>query len=156
VRLTVISVGKNAEAFVRDACAEYAARIRRYGDLNLTIVPEERIPVRGKKDFILRQEGQRIRNKIPPSAFRVVLDERGRILSSLEFARFLEKWQAAGFRDLVFILGGAYGLDESLKQEADFRLALSSLTLTHGMARMILLEQMYRAFKLIRQEPYHK
>jgi 23S rRNA (pseudouridine1915-N3)-methyltransferase len=156
VRLTLISVGKNAESFVRDACEDYAARIRRYVNLALIVVPEERIAAAGKKEFILRQEGRRIREKIPLSAVRVVLDEKGRKFTSEEFARQIEKWNASGLREVVFILGGAYGLDGDLKQSADFLLSLSSMTLTHGMARMVLLEQVYRAFTLIRREPYHK
>jgi 23S rRNA (pseudouridine1915-N3)-methyltransferase len=156
VRLTVISVGKNAEGFVREACEDYAARIRRYADLSLTVVPEERISASGKKEFILRQEGRRIRDKIPASAVRVALDESGRKFTSADFARQLEKWNASGPRGVAFIVGGAYGLEEELKQTADFLLALSSMTLTHGMARMVLLEQVYRAFTLIRKEPYHK
>lgn len=126
------------------------------GGLDLIIVPEERIAGSGKKEFILRQEGRRIREKIPPSAFRVILDERGQGLSSEDFARLLERWMTSGIRAAAFILGGAYGLDETLKQESDLRFSLSPLTLTHGMARMILLEQIYRALTLIRNEPYHK
>lgn len=156
MRLTLISVGKNAEPFVRDACADYAARIRRYADLVLTVVPEERVAAAGKKDFILREEGRRIRGKIPPAALRIALDERGRNFTSEAFSRLLEGWMATGVRGAAFLLGGAYGLDEALKEEADVRLSLSPLTLTHGMARMVLLEQLYRAFTLIRKEPYHK
>ena len=156
MRLTLISVGKNAEPFVRDACADYAARIRRYADLVLTVVPEERVAPAGKKDFILREEGRRIRGKIPPAALRIALDERGRNFTSEAFSRLLEGWMATGVRGAAFLLGGAYGLDEALKEEADVRLSLSPLTLTHGMARMVLLEQLYRAFTLIRKEPYHK
>ncbi len=156
MRLTVISVGKNAEAFVREACEAYAARIRRYADLNLTVVPEERIAAQGKREFILRQEARRIREKLPDPAFQIALDEGGKRVSSPEFALLLEKWNAAGVRDLTFILGGPYGLEGPLKKGADFLLSLSSLTLTHGMARMILLEQIYRAFTIIRKEPYHK
>ena len=156
MRLTLISVGKNAEPFVRDACADYAARIRRYADLVLTVVSEERVAAAGKKDFILREEGRRIRGKIPPAALRIALDERGRNFTSEAFSRLLEGWMATGVRGAAFLLGGAYGLDEALKEEADVRLSLSPLTLTHGMARMVLLEQLYRAFTLIRKEPYHK
>ena len=156
MRLTLISVGKNAEPFVRDACADYAARIRRYADLVLTVVPEERVAAAGKKDFILREEGRRIRGKIPPAALRIALDERGRNFTSEAFSRLLEEWMTTGVRGAAFLLGGAYGLDETLKEEADVRLSLSPLTLTHGMARMVLLEQLYRAFTLIRKEPYHK
>ena len=155
MRLTVISVGKNAEGFVRDACEEYAGRIRRYADLRLTVVPEERVSSSGKRAYILRQEGRRIRDKIPPPAVCVALDERGRKYTSPELARQFVEW-TAGRRELVFIIGGAYGLDEEVKQGADFLLSLSCMTLTHGMARMILLEQIYRAFTLIHKEPYHK
>jgi 23S rRNA (pseudouridine1915-N3)-methyltransferase len=156
VRLTLISVGKNAESFVRDACEDYAARIRRYADLTLTVVPEERIAAPGKKEFILRQEGRRIREKIPPAAVRIILDERGKRFTSEEFACQIDKWNASGLREVVFIIGGAYGMEENLKKEVELRLSLSSMTLTHGMARMVLLEQVYRAFTLIRKEPYHK
>lgn len=156
MRLTLISVGKNAEPFVREASAEYAARIRRYADLVLTVVPEERVAAAGREDFIRREEGRRIREKIPTSALRIALDERGKSFTSEAFSRLLEGWRAAGVRTAAFLLGGPYGLDEALKQEADIRLSLSPMTLTHGMARMILLEQLYRAFTLIRKEPYHK
>ncbi len=156
MRLTLVSVGKNTESFVRDACADYAARIRRCTDLVLTVVPEERISAPGKREFILRQEGRRIREKIPPSALRIALDEEGKNFTSEAFARLLARWMDTGVRSAAFILGGPYGLDEALKKEADFRLSLSPLTLTHGLAQVILLEQIYRAFTLIRKEPYHK
>jgi 23S rRNA (pseudouridine1915-N3)-methyltransferase len=156
LRLTLISVGKNAEPFVREGGEEYAARIRRYAELSLTVVPEERLAAAGKIEFILRQEGRRIREKIPPAALRVVLDERGRSFTSTGFSGLFAKWMGSGIREVVFIVGGAYGLEETLKREADIRFSLSSLTLTHGMARLFLLEQIYRAFTLIRKEPYHK
>ncbi len=156
MRLTLISVGKNAEPFVREGCAEYAGRIRRYAELNLAVVPEERLAAAGKIEFILRREGQRIREKIPPAVLRVVLDERGRSFTSEGLSGLFAKWMGSGIRDVAFIVGGPYGVEEALKTEADFRLSLSSLTLTHGMARLILLEQIYRAFTLIRKEPYHK
>lgn len=156
MRLTLISVGKKAEPFVRDACADYAARIRRYADLVLTVVPEERGSARVRKEFILGREGRRVREKLPPSALRIVLDERGRAFTSEGFARLFEGWMTTAVRGTVFILGGAYGLDETLKAEAHLRLSLSPLTLPHGLARVVLLEQIYRAFTLIRKEPYPK
>ncbi len=134
----------------------YEERIRRYADLNLIVVPEERVLYRGKTDYILNREGQRIREKLRPEVFVVALDERGRSLSSEGFARSLEKWSDSGSREIAFLLGGPYGLEEALKEEADFRLSFSPMTLAHGMARMLLLEQIYRAFTLLRGEPYHK
>jgi len=156
LRLTLISVAKISEPFVREACAVYAERIRRYAKLNLVVVPEERVSSRGKRKFILNQEGRRMREKIPPGVFTVVVDEKGKCLSSEAFAHSLEKWSNSGLKEVAFILGGPYGLDEALREEADFCLCLSPMTLTHGLARVLLLEQIYRAFTILRGEPYHK
>jgi 23S rRNA (pseudouridine1915-N3)-methyltransferase len=132
---------------------DYAERIRRYAELRLIVVPEERISGKGKREYILRQEGQRIRGKLSRSFFSVVLDEKGKCFSSEAFALFLERFIG---KDLAFVLGGPYGLDDTLKQEANFILSLSPMTLVHTMARMLLLEQIYRAYTLLRGEPYHK
>ena len=156
MRLTLVSVGKVSEPFIREACAVYAEKVRRYASLNLIIVPEEKIPSQGKKEYILRQEGRRIREKLRPNVMTAVVDEGGKPLSSEAFARSLEKWSNSGLKELAFILGGPYGLDATLKEEADFCLSLSAMTLTHGLARMLLLEQIYRAFTILRGEPYHK
>jgi 23S rRNA (pseudouridine1915-N3)-methyltransferase len=156
MRLTLVSVGKASEPFVREACAIYAVRIRRYADFNLIIVPEEKISSRGKREYILRQEGRRIAGKISPGVFLVVADERGKSLSSAAFARNLEKWSNSGYKEVAFILGGPYGLDEGLREKANFCLSLSPMTLPHGLARILLLEQIFRAFTLLRGEPYHK
>lgn len=153
MQLTLIAIGRITEPFIRDGCTVYGERIRRYADLRLIVVPEERIPGKGKREYIIHQEGLRIREKLSPAGFTVVLDERGKFLSSEAFALFLEKNSR---KKISFILGGPYGLDDSLKNEADFRLALSPMTLVHSMARMLLLEQIYRAFTLLRGEPYHK
>jgi 23S rRNA (pseudouridine1915-N3)-methyltransferase len=156
LRLTLIAVGKVSESFIQDACAVYAARILRYAAFHLVVIPQEKISAEGKIDFILRQEGRRIREKLDPGAFTVALDERGKLLSSAVFGRLLARGLNSGRKETAFILGGPYGLDESLKEGAGFRLSLSPMTLAHGMARMLLLEQIYRAFTLIRGEPYHK
>lgn len=153
MHLTLIAVGRITEPYIREGCTTYVERIRRYAELRLIVVPEERIPGKGKKEYILRQEGQRIREKLSPLIFTVVLDERGKCFSSEAFALFLEKFLR---KDVAFVLGGPYGLDETLKKEADFILSLSPMTLVHTMARMLLLEQIYRAFTLLRGEPYHK
>jgi 23S rRNA (pseudouridine1915-N3)-methyltransferase len=134
----------------------YEERIRRYAELRLVPVPEERVAPKGRIEYILRQEGRRIRENLPPEAFSVALDEKGKPLTSEAFPRNLELWGQSGSREIVFILGGPYGLEESLKEKADFRLSFSTMTLAHGMARMLLLEQLYRAFSLLRGEPYHK
>ena len=145
-----------SEPFIQEGCEFFAERIRRYAALNLIVVPEEKIPSRGKREYIREQEGRRIRAKIRPEVFTVLVDERGNSLSSEAFARSLETWSSSGLKEVAFILGGPYGLDDSLKEKADFRLSLASMTLTHGLAKMLLLEQIYRAFTILRGEPYHK
>ena len=156
LRLTLVSVGRLSEPFIQEGCEFFAERIRRYAALNLIVVPEEKIPSRGKREYILKQEGRRIGAKIRPGVFTVAVDERGKSLSSEAFARSVEIWSNSGLKDVVFILGGPYGLDDFLKEKAEFRLSLSSMTLTHGMAKMLLLEQIYRAFTILKGEPYHK
>ena len=154
--LTLIFVGRPADLYIREGCTVYAERIRRYADLNAIGVPEERVPAKGKIQYILQQEGKRIREKLRPEAFPVALDEKGELLSSEAFAGSLESWSGSGSKEIAFLLGGPYGLEEGLKKGAGFRLSLSPMTLPHGMARMLLLEQIYRAFTLLRGEPYHK
>ncbi len=154
--MNLISVGKISESFVREACALYAERIRRYAELHLTVVREERISSSGKKDLILREEGKRIQGKLRPGALSIALDEQGQKLTSEALARSLVTWSNGGSKEISFILGGPYGLDPALKKEADELLSLSPMTLTHGMALMVLMEQIYRAFTILRGEPYHK
>ena len=156
MRLTLISVGRVAESFIQDGCAFYARRISYYAEFHPVVVREERVASQGKEEYILRKEGQRIREKVPRGAFSIVLDERGRLISSTALARSLEKWGRTGGREIVFLLGGPYGLDPELRESGDFCLSLSSMTLTHGMARLLLMEQIYRALTLLRGEPYHK
>jgi len=154
--LTLIFVGRMSDNFIREGCRVYEERIRRYAKLDLVVVPEERVLNKGKKEYIVSQEGQRIREKLRDEVFVVALDENGKFLSSEGFADSLKKWSNSGSREIDFILGGPYGLEESLKREADFCLSLSPMTLPHGLARLLLFEQIYRAFTILRGEPYHK
>jgi 23S rRNA (pseudouridine1915-N3)-methyltransferase len=153
--VSLIFVGRTSDTFIKEGCAVYEERIRRYADLRLSAVAEERVEA-GRKDYLLKQEGKRVREKIRPGGFAVALDEKGRLLSSESFADSIVEWSRSGTREISFLLGGAYGLESGLKGEADFLLALSPMTLAHGLARMVLLEQIYRAFTLLRGEPYHK
>ncbi len=108
------------------------------------------------REEILRREGRRIKEKIQPHFFTVALDQRGKFLTSEAFARLLETWIHSGRKDVAFLVGGPYGLEKVLQEKADFILSLSPMTWPHGIAKMLLLEQLYRAFTLLRGEPYHK
>jgi 23S rRNA (pseudouridine1915-N3)-methyltransferase len=156
LRITLISVGRVAEPFIRDACALYGEKIARYAEFHRIVIREERISAAGKKDYILQQEGRRIQAKIQPGAWIVTLDERGTALTSPGFAQRLEQWSQIGRKELLFVIGGPYGLEKRLREKADFCLSLSNLTLAHGLAQVLLLEQIYRAFTILRGEPYHK
>lgn len=155
MRLTLISVGKSTEAFVQQACDLYAQRIRRYLALHLVTVPEERVSS-GKREHILRQEARRLREKIPSGDFLIALAEEGKFFGSRDFAGAMAGWSSSGNKGITFLVGGPYGLEESLKAEADLRLSLSPMTLPHGLAKVILLEQIYRGLTILKGEPYHK
>lgn len=154
MKLSVLAVGHRQPAWVNDGCAEYLKRMPR--ELPLT-VSEIKPEPRGSKtrEQLLTAEKARIREALAPGSRIVVLDEKGDDLTTLKLAKRLEAWMQDG-RDVALLIGGADGLDEEFKQQADDRLRLSSLTLPHGMARLLLCEQLYRAVSVLKNHPYHR
>ncbi|PKO32622.1 MAG: 23S rRNA (pseudouridine(1915)-N(3))-methyltransferase RlmH [Betaproteobacteria bacterium HGW-Betaproteobacteria-7] len=154
MKLSVLAVGHRQPAWVNDGCAEYLKRMPR--ELPLT-VSEIKPEPRGSKtrEQLLGAEKARIREALAASSRIVVLDEKGDDLTTLKLAKRLEVWMQDG-RDVALLIGGADGLDEEFKQQADDRLRLSSLTLPHGMARLLLCEQLYRAVSVLKNHPYHR
>ena len=154
MKLAILAVGHRQPAWVDDGCAEYLKRMPR--ELT-TSVSEIKPEPRGSKtrEQLLAAEKSRIRDALPASPRIVVLDEKGDDLSTLKLAKRLEVWMQDG-RDVALLIGGADGLDEEFKQQADDRLRLSSLTLPHGMARLLLCEQLYRAVSVLKNHPYHR
>jgi 23S rRNA (pseudouridine1915-N3)-methyltransferase len=155
VKISVICVGRLSRKFLREGAEEYAARIERYLPFRLIELKEEKAGGKDSLRVICEREGRRILDRVPVGAFLVVLDERGETLSSEELAAVLEKHMVGGTADLVFVIGGAYGVSEEVKQAADRQLSLSAMTFTHQMARLFFLEQLYRGFSILRNEPYH-
>lgn len=154
MKLAVLAVGHRQPDWVNDGCAEYLKRMPRELPLSVSeIKPESR----GSKtrEQLLAAEKARIREALPGSCRIVVLDEKGDDLTTLKLAKRLEAWMQDG-RDVALLIGGADGLDEEFKQQADDRLRLSSLTLPHGMARLLLCEQLYRAVSVLKNHPYHR
>ncbi|MCL2635393.1 MAG: 23S rRNA (pseudouridine(1915)-N(3))-methyltransferase RlmH [Betaproteobacteria bacterium] len=154
MKLCVLAVGHRQPAWVGEGCAEYKKRMPREMPLSIgEIKPEPR----GAKtrEQLLAAEKLRIREALPGGCRIVVLDEKGDDLTTLMLARRLEAWMRDG-RDVALLIGGADGLDEEIKQQADDRLRLSSLTLPHGMARLLLCEQLYRAVSVLKNHPYHR
>ena len=154
----VICVGKLKEKFYKEACAEYVKRLSAYCKLTVVEIPEAKLsknPSLGEITAALDKEGDAIRTKIPPNSRVVALCVEGRMRSSEELAHMIP---AQGGRDkhLVFLIGGSCGLHPSIKAEAGVQLSMSPMTFPHHLARVMLLEQIYRSFKIEEGASYHK
>jgi 23S rRNA (pseudouridine1915-N3)-methyltransferase len=153
--IRVIAVGSRTPSWVRENCADYATRLR--GRLKVELV-ELSAGVRGgakNAQRAMREEGTRLLAQLTPKEFVVALDEHGKEFATREFAAWLAARQASG-RDLVFLIGGADGIDTPVLDRADLTLSLSRLTLPHALARVLLMEQLYRAKSLLDHHPYHR
>lgn len=154
MKLRLICVGKLAEDWQRQAATDYASRLQHYFPLEIVELKEEK----GRKGDIpglLKREGERILEKVPERSYVLVLDERGRSLDSEQLSGRLAEEMLHGGRDWCLIIGGPYGLAPEVRQRADLLLSLSKMTFTHQMARLFLLEQLYRSSTILRNEPYH-
>lgn len=157
--VTLICVGKLKEKFYIDAAAEYVKRLKPFCRFALMELPEEKLPQAPSRALIqaaLKKEAEAIRAKIPPRSQVAALCIEGRLLSSEELAGQLLAWEGGSVGHLVFLIGSSYGLDETLKAEANLRLSMSPMTFPHHLARVMLLEQLYRAFQINQGSPYHK
>lgn len=154
MKLCILAVGHKLPDWVAKGCAEYIKRMPR--ELPLGVVEIKPEP-RGSKtrEQLLAAEKTRLLPALQGFARIVVLDERGDDMSTMQLAQRLEEWMREG-GDTAFLIGGADGLDEALKHKADASIRLSSLTLPHAMARLLLCEQLYRAISVVRQHPYHR
>ena len=158
-RVTVLCVGKLKEKFYIDAAAEYVKRLQRHCKLELIELPEQRLPDDPSPAEIqkaLRTEGDAIREKLPKGGAVIALCIEGRPCSSQELSRRMAEFGVQGKTQLTFLIGGSVGLDEDLKRQADWRLSMSPMTFPHHMARIMLLEQIYRAYQIADGTKYHK
>ena len=146
MKINLIVVGKLKEKFLVDGVAEYLKRLKKFATVEVREIPECRT---------VEEEGLKILSQVPQNSWLCVLDVSGAELSSEDFAKKISALNLDGISNLTFAIGGAFGLSEELRRAAAFRLSLSKMTLTHQMARLILAEQIYRAFKINRNEPYH-
>lgn len=158
-RVMVICVGKLKERFYIDAAAEYVKRLGRYCKLELVELPEQRLPENPSPAEIARalsREAEAIRAKLPPAAAVVAMCIEGKLRSSEELAALLEDAGSGGEKCLAFVIGSSFGLDEGLKKDAWVRLSMSPMTFPHHLARVMLLEQLYRGFQINEGGKYHK
>ena len=158
-RVTVLCVGKLKEKFYIDAAAEYVKRLQRHCKLELIELPEQRLPDEPSPAEIqkaLRTEGDAIRERLPKGGAVIALCIEGRPCSSQELSCRMAEFGVQGKTQLTFLIGGSVGLDEDLKRQADWRLSMSPMTFPHHMARIMLLEQIYRAYQIAGGTKYHK
>jgi 23S rRNA (pseudouridine1915-N3)-methyltransferase len=157
MKLRIVAVGHKMPAWIHAGYTEYAQRMPREARVELTEIKPAARTGSGEKSTQqwLDLEAQRISAALPARARKVVLDERGKTLTTAELARRLERWKQEGV-DVAFIIGGADGTARALQQQADLLWSLSPLTLPHGLCRVILAEQLYRAASLLAGHPYHR
>lgn len=159
IKVTVIAVGKLKEKYLRDACAEYLKRLGTYAKVNIVEVNEERCsdnPSGTEIENVKQKEGQRIIAKIPKGSFVVPMCIEGTQYSSEDFAKKIEATAVAGNGEITFIIGGSFGLSDEVKALGKLKLSFGKLTLPHQLMRVVLLEQIYRAFSILNNSKYHK
>jgi len=154
LQITILMVGKTREAFIKEGVAFYQKRLKPFVNLTLTSVREEKEVAGLNVEALKLREGERLRGQIPSRAFVTALTPQGQQYSSEEFAAWLTKREQAA-RPLAFLIGGHWGLDSQTLAAATENLALSRLTLTHELSRLVLLEQLYRAMTIKSGHPYH-
>lgn len=159
MKITLITVGKVKEKFYRDAIAEYSKRLSRYCKLSIIEVADEKTPDKASEALeqqIKEKEGERILSKLSEDAYTIVLAIDGKNPDSVELAEKIKKLGVHGVSHIQLIIGGSLGLDEAVMKKADYKLSFSRMTFPHQLMRVILLEQIYRSYRIISGEPYHK
>lgn len=159
MKITILSVGKVKEKYLRDAIGEYSKRLGRYCRLELTEVTDEKTPEGASaavEEQIKRTEGGRLLHHIKDSDYVIALAIDGRMMDSVELSEQIQRLGVQGNSSLTFVIGGSLGLSEEVLGRADYKLSFSPMTFPHQLMRVILLEQIYRSFRIMHGEPYHK
>lgn len=159
MNISIICVGKLKERYWSDAVSEYSKRLKSYCNLEIVELKEARLPDKAgpaEEQAVKEAEGEEILKKIRDGVYVVTLEVKGKMLSSPKLAEKMEKLAVDGVSHIAFVIGGSLGLSEAVSCRADFKLSFSEMTFPHQMMRVILLEQVYRSFKIIRNETYHK
>lgn len=148
-------VGKTADAYLREGLDRYSKRLRRYYPFETVVVPDIRQAGKLPPDQLKAREAERVLQTLQAEDGLFLLDERGDSFTSVAFANWLDQQFQRPYRRLIFLVGGAYGFDQRIYQRANAQISLSKLTFSHQMVRLFLVEQLYRAATILRNEPYH-
>ncbi|WBW97722.1 23S rRNA (pseudouridine(1915)-N(3))-methyltransferase RlmH [Oceanirhabdus sp. W0125-5] len=159
MNITIVSVGKIKEKFLKAAIDEYSKRLGRYCKLNIIEVPDEKTPDNAsekEEEIIKQKEGELILKKIKDTSFVIALDLKGNHITSEELAKKFKNLSVQGNSNITFVIGGSLGIAETVLKRANYKLCFSKMTFPHQLFRVMLLEQIYRAFRINSGEPYHK
>lgn len=159
MNITLITVGKLKEKYLKQAIDEYSKRLSRYCKLEIIELNDEKTPDNAsdkEEQLIKEKEGKQILSKIKENAFVIAMDLGGKNLTSEEFSKFIEQNGVMGNSNIVFLIGGSLGLSDEVKKRANYKLCFSKMTFPHQLFRVMLLEQIYRGFRIMKNEPYHK
>lgn len=159
MKIRIICVGKIKESFYRDAISEYSKRLSKFANLEIVELSDEKTPDKASEAenmLILEKEGNRIMDSIKDNDYVICLAIEGRKIDSVAFSKKLEEICVHGYNCIDFVIGGSLGLNEKVKKRGDYLLSFSDFTFPHQLMRVVLVEQIYRAFKISNNEPYHK
>lgn len=155
MKIKLLTVGKTASSYLREGMEVYSGRLKHYIQFQYEEIPDIRQASSLSREQVKEKEGQLIASRIRESDHVVLLDERGARFTSIGWAKHLEQKMVSSTRDIVLVIGGCYGFSPAIYERADEKLSLSDMTFSHQIVRLIFLEQLYRAFTIIRGEPYH-
>lgn len=159
MKITILTVGKIKEKYLKDAIAEYSKRLSKYCKLEIIEVADEKTPDQASEvveENIRNKEGERLLKYIKDDAFVITLEINGKLLTSEELADKIDKLGIGGNSHIIFVIGGSIGLGKEVLKRSNYALSFSKMTFPHQLMRVILLEQIYRSYRIIQGEPYHK
>ncbi len=155
MKITFLVVGKTSKKWVEEGAQEYVKRLVHYTSFVRLELADVKQAANMPKEVLKTKEGELILAKVADGDMLILLDENGKNYSSEEFATTLDKWMMSSAKNMIFVVGGAYGFSDEVYKRADAKLSLSAMTYSHQMVRVIFLEQLYRAFTILKGEPYH-
>ena len=155
MKISLFFTGKTSFDFIEKGITEYEKRIKRYVNFEIKIIKDVKVGKKMPPGVLKKKEGEHILKELKDSDFLILLDEKGKQYTSREFAKFIENNTITGTKRLVFVVGGAFGFSEAVYKRANSKLSLSKMTFSHQPIRLLFAEQLYRAFTIIKGEPYH-
>lgn len=155
MKIKLLLIGKTDSEILTKGIDDYLKRLKHYIPFEMSIIPDLKNTKNLTESQQKKKEGELILNYIKPGDFVVLLDEKGKEYSSVEFSRFIEKQMVSGLKNLIFIIGGPYGFSDDVYKKCNSKVSLSRMTFSHQMVRLIFTEQLYRAMTIIKGEPYH-